>query len=143
MTALFKGIGILLMLLSVGLMLVTVYTSITYGGPILLLLLCAVPLAIGLVIYREAKDSAAEQPNPENAQDGITGLAWLLAALGVLAMVLSGGCALMVMPDVGSQYVTWGGILFLSGIPFVTGLALFLGMRFVIKRRRARKPKDE
>lgn len=47
--------------------------------------------------------------------------------IGVIAMVLSGGCSLWAMDQVeNSQYVNFEDVLLLGGVPFVVGLVVFL-----------------
>ncbi len=56
----------------------------------------------------------------------------IFAAIALLMMLLSGGCALIFIPDAlkGNQYVSFEAIVALAGIPFVVALLIFwLAMR--------------
>lgn len=50
----------------------------------------------------------------------------LAAALGILIMVLTGGCALLIAGGGGISISNLGPVLIYAGPPFLIGLAIFL-----------------
>lgn len=63
--------------------------------------------------------------------------------VGVLLMVLSGGCGLYFVADIGLDdgYVVF--VLPFSGLPFIAGLTMFFAARGVIKREDKAREQNE
>lgn len=53
-------------------------------------------------------------------------MAKFFSILGIITMVLSGGCSLWAFDSMDGQYVTFESILFIGGIPFAIGLIVYL-----------------
>jgi len=46
--------------------------------------------------------------------------------IGIITMVLSGGCSLWALGSMDGQYLTFDAILVIGGSPFAVGLLVFL-----------------
>ena len=76
-----------------------------------------------LLDRHEAKRGLAGQPRH-------SGLRLIFAAVALLAILFSGGCALLFAINMDGLYVTWQAISVLAGPPFAIGLLIWwLAMR--------------
>lgn len=53
-------------------------------------------------------------------------MAKFFMVIGVIIMVLSGGCSLLFLGDLNSPYVDIGTVAVIGGVPFAVGLIVFL-----------------
>ena len=63
-------------------------------------------------------------------------MAKFFIVIGIITMVLSGGCSLLV---IGDAYVGFGDVLLIGGIPFAVGLLVVLLARVAQRRKEARE----
>ena len=66
-------------------------------------------------------------------------MARFFLVMGIITMVLSGGCSLWALGSIDDQYVTLDAILVIGGVPFGIGLLVVFLANIAQRRKEARE----
>jgi len=62
--------------------------------------------------------------------------------IGLITMVLSGGCSLWALGQIDGQYLTLDAILVIGGVPFAVGFLIFILAKKTLKNKDKATGKD-